>query len=98
MRNISTIKAARAASIAAVAVLGITAALASDYGDKKKTAANAPELDMVITGSNKGSHQRDDLSATSINKGDCPLCYHRELLKKSKDGELGENSQLFPGD
>lgn len=91
-------KTAQTVSVFVAAVLSCSTVLASSHTSNSQARAQNPGIDMVITGANKGSLKLENLPPETLNKDDCPLCYHREIMKQNKTRGIGENSQPFPGE
>lgn len=85
------------AGIYVVVSLVSTAAMAASHIDTHGLRGQNPGVDTFITGANNGSLKLKNLAPGSIDKGDCPLCYHRELLKKNKNSHPKGNQQPYPG-
>jgi len=80
----------------AVSLISATA-MAASHIDTHGLRGQNPGIDPFITGANNGSLKLKSLAPDSIDKGHCPLCYHRELLKKNKNFLPKELEQPYPG-
>ena len=85
-------------SVFVAAVLSCSTVLASSHSNDGHARTQKTGIDMVITGANKGSLKLENLPPETLNKDDCPLCYHRDLMKQNRTRGIGENSQPFPGE
>jgi len=75
-----------------------SASFATTHVTTKSVGEQVPTLDMLITGANKVPQKPGNLAPAIISRGDCVLCYHREMLKLRKDNVADELPQPFPGD
>ncbi len=93
---------AQSLSVLAIALVCATGAMASSHTSaisiSEKLRLQNPGIDPIITGTNNGSLKLENLPAATIDKGDCPLCYHRELMKKNLGNGPAGNSQPFPSE
>ena len=82
----------------AMMILGFsTLVLASSHTEQTQLRKVEVAIDAIVTGANKSSTDSGiQLPATSISD-DCPLCYHRELMKKQQVLDSDE-LQPFPED
>ncbi len=79
-------------------VLGYsTLALASSHTGQTQLRKVEVAIDAIVTGANKSTTDSGiQLPATSTNS-DCPLCYHRDMMKKHQVNDSDE-LQPFPED
>ena len=82
----------------AMMVLGYsTLVLASSHTGQTQLRKVEVAIDAIVTGANKSTTDSGiQLPATSISN-DCPLCYHRELMKNQQPQDSDE-LQPFPED
>jgi hypothetical protein len=78
-------------------------AIASGHRYNETLLTSAPTVDWLITGANKGSPNSRKLppgasEKGAFNKGACPLCFHRELIRKQLENTNDEAVQPFPED
>ena len=96
MRNSRRSKMILATAILLTTAFASSNILASNHLNHNKMRSGQPGIDPIITGANEGSLKLDNLPAGSLDRGDCPLCFHRDLLKKRSSDNTGEAMQPFP--
>ncbi len=90
--------AMRLVSTLAIGMVFTTMVSANSHTSGDNLRVQKMRIDAFITGANKGTSKLEHIPASSIGNGDCPLCYHRELMKKNKAHGLNKDAQPFPGD
>ena len=97
MQLTKSLKIIVVAPIAITALGYSTLALASSHTGQTQLRKVEVAIDAIVTGANKSTTDYGiQLPATSTNSN-CPLCYHRELMKKQQILDSDE-LQPFPED
>ena len=66
-----------------------TSAIASDIFNDDVLSTQNPKLDRMITGANHNPVRAADLPPGEPSNLECPLCFHRDLLKKTPKRQYG---------
>ena len=92
------ITAITALSVFAVFTITASTGFSSGHQQSEVLRVDAPAVDWLITGANKGSLKLKNLPASAVDKGECPLSFHHDMMKKKAKELQGEELQPFPGD
>ena len=83
-----------AATIVAAITFNVSDSQASSHKSSVRAHPTNPAIDMIVTGSNKNSVKVDN---PVIDKDECGLCYHRDIINKRDDSNAQKPAQAYPG-
>ena len=84
-------------AIAAFYVFATQSANSTNHLEGQSFELENLKIDPIITGANDGSQNVSRLPVNFDKYNECPLCFHRELIKKQEEeSNLDAEMQPFP--
>ena len=93
VRNLFVTSASVAVVLAAI-TFDLSDSRASSHKSSDRAHPTNPEIDMIVTGSNKNSVK---INSPAAGKDECGLCFHRDTINKRDNRNSQKPAQAYPG-
>ena len=86
------------AAIIIISLITASVSFASSSSRKNALRPAGAEIDMIVTGARISANKSGNSSFEAAVKGECALCFHRELMKINSQNNIKKASQPYPAD